>query len=119
MLLSATASRSANRMYLPGCEWVKWLHGSGTGEDPFKIRRNKLKSLNHEALIFMKKEFETEDQKVGLLTERKLVMVGLSVHPVSGQRSHCRTAIGGRQCVAIGVARFPFRTVVFTLSTIT
>jgi len=98
---------------------VKWLHGSSTGEDLLKIRRNKLKSLTPEELIFMKKEFETEDQKVGLLTERKLVMVERPVHSVSGQRSHCRTAIGGRQCVAIGVARFPFRTVVSPLSRIT
>ena len=29
----------------------------------------------------MKKEFETEDQKVGLLTERKLVMVGRARPP--------------------------------------
>ena len=78
---SATASRSANQMYLPRCGWVKWLHGSSTGEDLLKIRRSKLKSLKAEALIFMKKEFETEDQKVGLLTERKLVMVGRARPP--------------------------------------
>ena len=86
---SATASRSANQMYLPRCGWVKWLHGSSTGEDLLKIRRNKLKSLKAEALILMKKEFETEDQQ-GQLAEGAL---GLSSYGGNGRPPGFRTTL--------------------------